>query len=383
MTIGLLFASLVLQPVWWMGLIREWRTSNHRIRAERRTFGSAVYQDQYELRHYLSQSLVLGVLASLLSILVGVTVPITWWIMYTVLALLGMMALPAGGPLIVLVISIAGYFANQVYGFWQPDETTLTQLGFSDWLPANPNFVAVATIALLLVSTWLYRIGGRYNAPQVLTKQRGQKVAEYRFNELAVIPMLVLVPGDWFVSHTSFWPTLMVGQHRMTLLFLPLVIGLRWTILKQVPRVALVQLARKVLVLGIVGLVLTVISRFVPVSTPWLLGGLVIGYGLVLGSERLRDQHRDFWFSDVNRGVRVIGIQPRTPAAKMALNIGDIILECNHVPVNNEDDFYRALLQDATYCHLRIQEPDGELKVSETAIFANAPHEIGVVLFQQ
>lgn len=89
MTIGLLFASLVLQPVWWMGLIREWRTSNHRIRAERRTFGSAVYQDQYELRHYLSQSLVLGVLASSLSILVGVTVPITWWIMYTVLALLG------------------------------------------------------------------------------------------------------------------------------------------------------------------------------------------------------------------------------------------------------------------------------------------------------
>lgn len=145
------------------------------------------------------------------------------------------MALPAGGPLIVLVISIAGYFANQVYGFWQPDETTLTQLGFSDWLPANPNFVAVATIALLLVSIWLYRIGGRYNAPQVLTKQRGQKVAEYRFNELTVIPMLVLVPGDWFVSHISFWPTLMVGQHRMTLLFLPLVIGLRWTILKQVP----------------------------------------------------------------------------------------------------------------------------------------------------
>ncbi|WP_290123374.1 hypothetical protein [Secundilactobacillus silagei] len=37
---------------------------------------------------------------------------------------------------------------------------------------------------------------------------------------------------------------------------------------------------------------------------------------------------------------------------------------------------------DPTYCHLKIQTPEGDLKVTETAIFDGAPHEIGIVMFK-
>ncbi len=52
MTIGLLILSLVAQPVWWFGLIYEWWTADRRIKRERRAFGSAVYSDKFEVRHF-------------------------------------------------------------------------------------------------------------------------------------------------------------------------------------------------------------------------------------------------------------------------------------------------------------------------------------------
>jgi S1-C subfamily serine protease len=66
----------------------------------------------------------------------------------------------------------------------------------------------------------------------------------------------------------------------------------------------------------------------------------------------------------------------------MDLAAGDIILECNHRPVNSETSFYEALLANPAYCHLRVQDMNGELKMTETAIYSGAPHEIGIVLFR-
>ncbi|WP_054654161.1 hypothetical protein [Secundilactobacillus silagei] len=62
MTIGLLILSLVAQPVWWAGLIREWWIADKRIKRERLTFGSAVYSDKYEVRHFVLYSVFLGLI---------------------------------------------------------------------------------------------------------------------------------------------------------------------------------------------------------------------------------------------------------------------------------------------------------------------------------
>lgn len=66
----------------------------------------------------------------------------------------------------------------------------------------------------------------------------------------------------------------------------------------------------------------------------------------------------------------------------MAISVGDIITECNRQAVNSEQGFYEALLINPTYCRLKIQTPEGDYKVTETAIFDGAPHEIGIVMFK-
>jgi len=119
-------------------------------------------------------------------------------------------------------------------------------------------------------------------------------------------------------------------------------------------------------------------------SPQWLvglLGGVVVLVWVILAQHRYHDQHQQFWFSDTDQGVRVIGLRPNTPADKLNLSIGDVILECNRQPVHSEAQFYAALLTSPTYVHLKVRNVQQQLIITETAIYNGAPHELGIVLF--
>lgn len=79
----------------------------------------------------------------------------------------------------------------------------------------------------------------------------------------------------------------------------------------------------------------------------------------------------------------MIGIQPGTPAAKMDLDVGDVILTVNGIQVTNEDQFYRAISTSPTYCRFKVRDRNDQLKMTESAIFKNSPHEIGVKTYAQ
>jgi hypothetical protein len=67
----------------------------------------------------------------------------------------------------------------------------------------------------------------------------------------------------------------------------------------------------------------------------------------------------------------------------MDLQPGDRVLTCNHIAVNNAAELYNAIQKEPTYCRLRLQQADGEIRLAETAIFAGAPHELGMILFPE
>lgn len=383
MRIGLLILTLVAQPIWWIGLIREWWTSNRRIKKERRTFGSAVYSDKYEVRHFILLSLSLGCLLSLVTFGLGVTVPLTWLLIYLSLALIVVLIGPAAGlSTTILIGSVVLYDLVKYF------DVKFDHFGLSRSFGVNFSVVPVADLVIFValafigLGIWVRFAGGRFAAPKVLSQQRGKLVAGYTFNELLVVPTLILVPGDWITSHLSFWPVLAMGHTTVTPLFIPLILGLRLTIFKQQPRIAERQLARHILVLGLIAVVLGLVTlKLNDLAVP----GLLVIYLAYLGCliwTRWRDRTRSFWFSKVDHGVRVLGIKPGTPAAKMAISVGDIITECNRQAVNSEQGFYEALLINPTYCRLKIQTPEGDYKVTETAIFDGAPHEIGIVMFK-
>ncbi|GAX06799.1 serine protease [Secundilactobacillus pentosiphilus] len=383
MTIGLLILSLVAQPVWWFGLIREWWTADRRIQRERQNFGSAVYADKYEVRHFVLMSLAFGLIVSIISFVVGMTVPITWWVCYTLLALI-MILIGLGSrlPITIFVGSVVLYdwfkhshLSQQIMGSMQP-------LNFSGRTVSTANLVILLAIVLFMLGVWLKRVGGRFASPKIFAQKRGKLIAGYPFNELLVVPALVLVPGNLISTHFAFWPVLSIGGTSVTPLFLPLLFGLNLTIFKQNPKAAFQRLAKGFRILGILVLVGGILSFFAKSAVLIVLGLAYVCYVGCLINTRWHDRRQSFWFSKVDHGVRVLGIKPETPAAKMDVQVGDIITNCNGQAVSSETNFYEALLLDPTYCHLKIQTPEGDLKVTETAIFDGAPHEIGIVMFK-
>ena len=77
-----------------------------------------------------------------------------------------------------------------------------------------------------------------------------------------------------------------------------------------------------------------------------------------------------------------MAVRQDTPAQKMGLEPGDIILECNKQHVTTENELYEALQDNAAYCRMKVRTYDGQLKLAESAIYSDSPHEIGLVLFR-
>ena len=153
---------------------------------------------------------------------------------------------------------------------------------------------------------------------------------------------------------------------------------------KQLPQIAWRQLATRLGGVAVVSVILAIVARFAVLSPQWLLGLLafvVVLTWVVMIQHRFDDWHQQLRFSDTEQGVRVIGLRPNTPADKLNLDLGDVILECNRQPVNTEAEFYAALLKSPTYVHLKVRNRQQELIITETAIYNGAPHELGIVLF--
>uniref|UniRef100_UPI0028A8EA06 PDZ domain-containing protein n=1 Tax=Carnobacterium sp. TaxID=48221 RepID=UPI0028A8EA06 len=135
------------------------------------------------------------------------------------------------------------------------------------------------------------------------------------------------------------------------------------------------------------GFILAIVVNAAAIGSIWSmysgiagLGIAVIGGLLVLYRHRQRENKHSFLFGPTDNGLKVIGIHPETPAEKMGVAVGDTLVSCNDEEIRTEEDFYRALSKNSVYCHLKIKGPDGELRLAESALYADTPHEIGLVL---
>lgn len=368
----------LLQPALWVGVIRTYLVHRNRVKRERQLFSSAIYEDFYEGRHFVRSGLILGVVVS---IVFGgfLSVSVQWLFLYELLILVGLLIFP--GQLfpvttagLVSVVTILVPHVPQL----KPFVTWFNNIGLTA-LKVNPlNFLIILTLIIVGSCVFLHVNGGKFASPSLARNQRNNRVAVYKFNEMSIIPFLMLVPGNWFVSRFLFIPMFQINGHSYAVLIIPILLGLKLTVKRSVPRSFFIRLSKSLMVLSGLGIVLVGIGY---VATKTILPGifiLILGYYLSIWLAKHEDNRQKFEYSEVMDGIRVIGIQLETPAAKMNLQVGDVILTVNEIPVANEDEFYRALSTNSTYCRFKVRDRNDQLKITETAIFKNSPHEIGV-----
>ncbi len=371
----------VLQPALWFGVLRAYLIHTKRIKRERKLFNSAIYEEFYEGRHFVRTGLIFGIGFSIIfGLLLTVSAP--WVVIYESLLTISLVLIQGqlfGVTLVVLtsliVLLVPGLAEVKIIG------SVVSRLGLSGAAVQPANLLLITSLIMFATGLFVYLNGGRFNSPAPSRNRRHNRVAIYPFKELTVFPLVVLVPGDWLHLSINWLPLFQIHGQSYALLVVPILAGMKMTVNKSNPSDFLRKFGRIVMGLSLIGAVFSIIGDFKAfLVVPLLVVLWVIYCGTILIMKRT-DKRLNFEYSEVMDGIRIIGIQPGTPAAKMNLAVGDVILSVNGIPVVNEDQFYRALSTNATYSRFKVRDRNDQLKVTESAIFKNSPHEIGIKTF--
>ncbi|USS88687.1 PDZ domain-containing protein [Fructilactobacillus cliffordii] len=372
-----------MMPAFWFGIGRTLVDHHLRVKRERSLYDSAINPKHTELRTFLWGTIGLGIVGSVLSFAFGIEVSYAWIFAYEAIVAL-MLVIPgamfpfAGMGILMLLILLLG---NNFYTHILNGNLSLT---LQNTMPVGMNFLELLTVMLILQYLFLKFNRKSVNSPVLSKNIRGNQVASYLFNKFTIFPLVFLVPGQLFVANSPFWPMFRLFGSKVSILVVPFLIGYRFKFVSDMSADILKRLANATGWLAWLSLGLT-IDAFLWKNL-WFevlaIIVLLLAYGMVLYHYHRVDKRASAkQVEQAVDGIRILAVKPNTPASKMNLQTGDLILEVNGQAVRNEEQLYRALQSSPAFCHLKIKNRNGQLELKDAAIYEGAPHEIGIVTF--
>ena len=369
-----LIGSYLLTPVLWLGILYVIISYNQRINKERKQFRVAINKDFYEGRNFIKYGLLFFVIGSLISMILGLTLPTNSVYIYQILVVLAFLINGFSTTSMLLVMTAAGILELVV-----PRFITF----FGDVFPeiSGPSWLLLIFISILADYYLTRNMKKHPLSPRIKSGKRGRNIATYLGRETVVFPLLALIPSGTLSSTLNFWPVFNIGNQKFSLILFPIFISTSVKVIKRAKeRVIQDKLKNIELLLGLT-FVLIVLTKFM--SKLFLISLIILTVVSIFFEIKLRKKEKDAdsWYVETDEGIRIISVQPETPAAKMKLQPGDVILTCNNRVVNSEEEFYQALQLNSAYCHVKVRTYEGDLRITESAIFMDSPHEIGLILF--
>ena len=369
-----LIGSYLLTPVLWLGILYVIISYNQRINKERKQFRVAINKDFYEGRNFIKYGLFFFVIGSLISMILGLTLPTNSVYIYQILVVLAFLINGFSTTSMLLVMTAAGILELVV-----PRFITF----FGDVFPeiSGPSWLLLIFISILADYYLTRNMKKHPLSPRIKSGKRGRNIATYLGRETVVFPLLALIPSGTLFSTLNFWPVFNIGNQKFSLILFPIFISTSVKVIKRAKeRVIQDKLKNIELLLGLT-FVLIVLTKFM--SKLFLISLIILTVVSIFFEIKLRKKEKDAnsWYVETDEGIRIISVQPETPAAKMKLQPGDVILTCNNRVVNSEEEFYQALQLNSAYCHVKVRTYEGDLRIAESAIFMDSPHEIGLILF--
>lgn len=379
-------AVFFVQPSFLVGLALAFMISAQRKKRERSYFHVAIDKRSYEVKTYLVDGLLIGLLCSVLIVAVGIPVTIDWIILYQLIALLMLLfgfrfihPLFTFSAAVLVLVGIREFIAPENVAFLSnPLYEPFSQL---KWVHSSFGLNVLIMSLLVLAGTLIYfkKKTFLHLSPILSKTKRGKKTASYRITPFFVIPLVLIVPGSTFTAFFDWWPVFSIGNQQYAFFILPVLFGFRLVIRGQVVSEAIRKTMNELMIVGILGLLCAAGSYwFAPAS---LIGSLllILSGGAVLFRHYRREKKAGYLYGFSNDGLKIIGIKLDTPAQKMELKVGETLVACNDLPLRTIEDFYAALATNSVYCHLKVRGTDGELRLTESALYDDDPYGIGLV----
>jgi len=367
-----------VQPVFLIGLLYVFITRYRRVNYTRTEYRVNFNRNYFEVKDYLLKGLIPGLLASVISIGLGLPITIEWYLLYQVVALL---LLFFGGyrfihPLYTFSLTTFVLFGIKVFG----QNNVISVNAIAD-LPSLTLSIILLIACILFVSTYLMEKKDEQKVyPQLRTSKRGKKVAKYQKKFLWALPLMVLVPGEAIEPFFDWWPVFQIQENQYTLLLLPILVGFHYTVSTQLLEEATANLQKEFRYLALSAVVFALVAYFFPQTSLWGLLILLIAGLVILIRHRRRENMWSFQYGPTNEGIRVIAVQADSPAERMNLSVGDIILEINDYDMIDKDTYNKVLAQHRSYIKMRVKRKDGEIIITETPLYDDDFNNLGLLI---
>lgn len=353
-----------------------------RVKRERGHFHVRAENAYFELRQLLPLGILIGVCLSLVSMLVGIVIPMETILFTAAFTVLWSLTTKIRWMAPAYTLGFAFFLTIFAVEQKWPMPSFLASISDTD----QAIFPSIAVLlALLLIGEGILIFKNAMNgtSPKLINSKRGQRVGVHEVKRLWMIPVFLIIPGEALPSSFEWWPVFSVAGETYSIILVPFAVGFFQQIQGTLPTIAVKAVGKKVIVLGILIMLLSISGYWYPLASIAVVALAIIGRELITLRQRLKDESLPSYFSKKNNGVMVLGIIPESPASHMDLHVGELITKVNGTHVQDKKDFYEALLKNRAHCKLEVLDVNGEVRFAQRALYEGDHHELGILFVQE
>lgn len=374
---------LFMNPLLYITIIFTVLLGYRRVIRERQSFKIRIHWGLSETIRLLREGWLAAFCVSLLSLLIGIVLPMEYIMLVTVLSILFVVSFyyqlasvvyPFGIAFLVLWVTFTQNWGFTLFGF----TINASDLKLS-MLSSIPLLIGILLIAEGML---VQKYGADLASPRLQRTARGLKAVTFLSKRLWILPVFLVIPGDTITSFVSYWPVFSLGGETYGFILFPIVIGFQQRARKILPMYFYPQMGRTIVLLGALVFVEGVISYFYPILGLASVLVAIIGRILISVIYGLSERKGKFAVTPQNEGVVIAAILPNSPAEAMGLQIGETIRKVNGESVHSEEELYRALQQNAAQCKIEVLDTDGEVRLRQHIVFHHDHFRIGLLLVQ-
>lgn len=375
------FGRLFMNPIFYLAIVMAIYLGYRRVKRERKFFHIRILWGWSEAIGLLKEGLLIALCISLLSIGFGLTLPVQFLYVATIISFLALIIyiFQLLSPIIIFTASLVTIFLFNYFN------VSIDLFGIEiNGVNMNEDVVVTAAVlaGLLLVAEGMLirKYGAQYASPIVENSKRGLKAVAFLSKKIWVLPIFFVVPGNVIDAYLPWWPQFSIGANQFSLVLFPIIIGFQQMTRHTLPVYLYPKLGRAVVILGELVVIGGLVAYFVPiVGFAMLLVGLVARIAISIRFV-IREQKDVYAVSAKSSGVMIAGVLPNSPAEKMGLDVGEIIRKVNGMEVHSERQLYEALQINAAHCRLEVLNHENEVRLTQHVVYNGDHHRIGLLV---
>ncbi len=348
---------------------------------ERQHFGVKIFVRFTELKNTWVPAIILGLILSIAMIAVGVIFS------YGTLLVLSIVMFLLSINLRFTLLS-ASYTIGLTYVLllFLPTALEYQHMINPDFF-AETNFTALTLLlgfGLITEAILMRRVKRNQSFPKLVMSDRGIWIGQHRLQKVSVLPLLLIVPGGIIEPFAPYWPLLEIGESgSYGFILFPFLLGFSHTVRGTIVPIAAKSLSKQILFLGIIVIIVSAAGLYMDGMSLAALILAILGREFITYRFRVKDKKKNSYYQPHPNGLKVLGVIPGTPAERLEIQAGEVIIKVNEQKINNSDAFYEALQGSGAYFKLEVLDDQNEVRFVQSPFYEGDHYKLGLIFMKE